>query len=193
LVISISVNAETQIIHEDVEDNDTSSWSVVHKRSGAVISNIADPDSSDNKVIKLEKNKKHPACRFSFSESESAQFKLQWKMKFSEQYEIQVKCKTTRGPKNISYFAGCSASEKRKKSNHRLGAETINGQWITVLRDLQRDLHSSSHRIRIISVDSITVKGNGLLDDIVSREYPDADHDLIPDVLRTEGHSDWNS
>lgn len=186
LGMSVSAFADNQIIHEDAEDGNTAGWSVKGKHHAGTISNVIDPDNSGNRVIQLEAGKKDKTFKFDFSES--PYFKLQWKMKFSEPVVIEIECRTNKGERTIKYYAGDNSHSKCGTDGHNLGSEILNGKWTIILRDLEHDLDQKRghHRTRIIAVNSITITGSGYIDDIISREYPDADHDLIPDAVEAD-------
>ena len=193
VILASVVNADSRIVHEDAENGNTDGWSVFDKRPAGTISNLADPDNPQNRIIKLDGRGLKTGYKFSLDNAASTLFNLQWKMKFSEPYVIHVKCRTTRGPKIISYFAGCPRPRKWKKTKYNLGTKTINGQWHTILRDLNKDLSLSHKRkISIISVVSIMIRGSGYIDDIITREYTDTDNDLIPDSIEDEVGLDKN-
>lgn len=186
--------SETIYNQEDAEDSNIAGWSIFDKRPEGKISNIIDPSDSLNRVIKLSGGGLKTGYKFSFNNDQINTFKLQVRVKFEEPFVIYVKCKTSRGKKVLAYYAGTDKISRWRRNSYKLSNENCDGEWHTILRNLAKDLQDCYRRnLNIISIDSILVRGSGLIDDIALREYEDADLDLIPDFIEENAGLDKNN
>jgi hypothetical protein len=143
---------------------------------------VTDPDDATNKAIQLYGNGTTSEYGFAVGTIPSGQLKLEWRMRYSEAYDICVKLTTDLGTRYIHYTSDTSNTLGSGESI-TYGLGTGGGAWKTVRRDLQKDLWDAQSGNDIISIDGITVKGSGYLDDIRTMAYVDSDRDLIPDSI----------
>ncbi len=87
---------------------------------------------------------------------------IHWCFKYSENYVIIIALKTIKGYRNLIY----TASDKNSKSYIGLGSHTIEGEWVTVTRNLAEDLHRQDSTNKIISVNGFVIRGNGRITDV---------------------------
>lgn len=92
---------------------------------------------------------------------------LEWKMNFSRPFVIKVDLVTTDGIKHLLYT---DMSDNFRSSNDYLhiglGSRYRDGKWRTVIRDLQLDLDSMLKKVKLMSIQSISFRGTGYIDDI---------------------------
>jgi len=92
---------------------------------------------------------------------------LQWKMKYKEPFIVEIGVSTNEGSKHVLY----SDLEERVNNNDSylhigLGTRFNDGNWHTVTRNIQEDLGSMVPNVKIKSIDFISFKGSGFIDDI---------------------------
>jgi hypothetical protein len=172
-----------ETVLEDAEDGLTSGWSVLSADTPTpTITNATDPDDAANKAICLSGNGTTSEYGFDVGAIPAGQLKLEWRMRYGEAYDICVKLTTDQGTRYIHYTSDTSNTLGTGESiTYGLGAG--GSAWKTVRRDLQKDLWDAQSGNDIISIDGITVKGSGYLDDIRTMAYVDTDRDLIPDSI----------
>lgn len=92
---------------------------------------------------------------------------LQWKMKYDEPFMFQVNVTTSEGKKYLLY------SDLNERVNNDdvyfhigLGSKYTNGKWHTVTRNIEADIVSMLPGVKLISIDVISFRGSGYLDDI---------------------------
>ncbi|MDD2524622.1 MAG: hypothetical protein PHT81_07250, partial [Endomicrobiaceae bacterium] len=174
-------------VQEDGEDGATTNWVVYDADpAGATITNEIDFDNVSNHVIKLAGTGTQNGYRYTFAVPEDNEFKLEWKMKYSESYTVYISCTTTAGHRYIYYTASVADSlGTAEYVHHGLGTATKDGKWHTIRRDLVKDLHDAQADVEILKVNAFLVRGSGYIDDIKTYMYADADRDLIPDGIET--------
>ncbi|OGV73692.1 MAG: hypothetical protein A3K19_22540 [Lentisphaerae bacterium RIFOXYB12_FULL_65_16] len=173
-------------VQEDAEDGDTAGWDVYDQTQPGTVTNVVDPDNPSNRLIRLLGGTRATGYRLTFAKPERFEFKLQWRMRYSEDFTIYVSCSTTAGHRYIYYTAAETDDlGTGEYVAHGLGTASKSGVWMKIRRDLQRDIWDAQPDVDIISVDAFLVRGSGYLDDIVTYAYADADRDLIPDETET--------
>ncbi len=92
---------------------------------------------------------------------------LQWKMKYKEPFIVDVEVSTNEGKKHLLYSdLSEKVNNKDKYIHFGLGTRFNDGNWHTVTRDLQDDLGSMVPNVKIQSINSVSFKGAGYIDDI---------------------------
>ena len=174
------------IMHEDAESGNTLLWDVYDNNPVGTVTNIADSNDPDNRLICLSGDKTATGYRCTFGNPVSDMFKIQWRMKYSETFQVFVSCMTSAGHRYIYYTPSDNDNLGTDGYvHHGLGKDAANGEWITVRRDLMKDLQDAQPDNTIISVDALLIRGSGFIDDICSLKYIDSDRDLIPDNVET--------
>ncbi len=161
-----------EIIHEDGSEN-VSEWYVYDRSPGGIINTVLDPDNSSNEVIELMGGGKDTGYRCNFSVHETQNFNISWKMKYDEPYTVYLYCHTTSGMRYIYYTNDEEDLLNSVYSNyihHGLGDNTINGEWTTISRDLQKDLNDAYPNVTILTVDAFLIRGSGYIDDIITQK-----------------------
>ncbi len=176
----IPIIFEIETMQDDAEAGETGNWEV-YTHSKGDINNILDPENDTNHVIQLEGDKENTGYRKNFAIPDKDNNSIEWKMNFSEPYTVYVSCQTTLGHRflyytsadfddleaNFDYFEpGFDDFEENEYIHHGLNAETEEGQWHTITRDLTEDLQEAQPDNNIISIDAILFRGSGLIDDI---------------------------
>jgi len=87
---------------------------------------------------------------------------LQWKMRMLSPYGIFVSGRSTSGRYSLYY----DNSDRSGSLHYGLGSETLDGQWRAVTRDLSNDARTVHRGTEVLTIDSITVYGNGYIGDI---------------------------
>lgn len=177
------------VIYEDAEDVGVSRWVVYDNvPAGAVISNVFDL-ARQSQVIDFSGSSWKNMYALKNDElqewNDSTKSIIQWSMKFSEIYMVNVKVKTDRGNRYLRYTAvdydGLGAGVS---VNFGLGSHTQDGRWRTYVRDLQKDLDRAQPGLKILEVNVVFVQGSGRVDDVILHSVlppADTDGDGIPD------------
>ena len=179
--------AESSTVHAD--GSNASSWNIYdNDPEGTISSAQFSGYTIDNNAIKLEGDGCKTGYRRIFdTPATGIEFKKQWSMKYSEAYTVYISCQTKDGHRYLYYTA--SNDDKLELPNnsryvhHGLGTDTKSGSWITVRRNLQKDLKEAQPDNEIISVDAFLIRGSGFVDDLITLAYTDYDNDLIPDEI----------
>jgi hypothetical protein len=169
---------------ENAESRNTDSWDVYDKSPMGSVKIVTDSDDPNNYVVSLFGGKTSTGYRYTFTKAVTSAFKVQWRMKYSEPYVVYFSCQTINGHRYIYYTNSDSdLLDKGRYVHHGLDSDTVSGKWVTVRRDLEKDLLDAQPDNRLISIDAFLIRGSGFIDDISSLEYVDKDCDLIPDYI----------
>jgi len=181
----------SQPIYEDAEDNTTDGWIVYDDDpAGAVIANVYDTDRG-SRVIELAgsgtANGYHLRKANGSPWHETSRFKIEWSMRYSERFEVLVDVMTTAGQRYLYYtpvdYDNLGGSVY---VHYGLGSDVIDGQWHTIVSDLQADLEDAQPGVSILEVNGFRILGSGRVDDIkLLSAVPvswDTDGDGIADV-----------
>ena len=172
---------------EDAQSDSTELWGIYDKKPAGTVKLISDPDNPENSVIALSGGKTSTGYRCTFSSPVKNSFIVQWRMKYSENYVVYFSCLTTAGHRYIYYTpSDKDMLNKGRYVHHGLGRNTVNENWITIRRNLQRDLQEAQPNNKLISIDAFLIRGSGLVDDIASLQYKDNDNDIIPDYVEID-------
>ena len=160
-------------VYENSESGGTEKWIIYDNQpSGATINNIYDEERASN-VIEFKgdgrKNSYMIGAKQGVNAWKNSQEKiLKWKMKFSEKFKITLYLDTKSGKRVFIYNQNSINLRKFKKRYMRmgLGADTIQGKWITIQRDLEKDLKQFEPQNRILRLNALKVQGSGRIDDV---------------------------
>ncbi|MBT3367802.1 MAG: hypothetical protein HN416_11655, partial [Nitrospina sp.] len=100
---------------------------------------------------------------------DSESFIFEWHMKFDSPFRIFITVKIDRGRRVLLYTADEKSrlviGENRSAVHHGLGENAGNGEWQTIVRDLQSDLQEGDPAAKIEKVIDFRIRGNGRIDD----------------------------
>ena len=179
----IPLNAQTKndiILLEDGKRPQMSRWTVDGPATGNSGIDYIAGDKGRGSVIKLKGLGLHSSFTFrgekGFPLSVSPKNVLQWKMKYKEPFIVEIGISTSDGIKHVLY------SDLDEKINNNdlylhigLGTRFNDGNWHTVTRDVQEDLKSMVPNVKIKSIDFISFKGSGYIDDIKAMDKKPVD------------------
>jgi N-acetylmuramoyl-L-alanine amidase len=166
---------------ENAEDGDTIGWDVYDDTpSGATITNVYDA-TKGSRVIKLEgpggiengyRRRNEDLSEWGWTKSKL----IQWSMNFSEDYRIFIQTYVKNATVsdywlflwyNASDTSGLVYSNPGRYCHHGLGSDTKNGNWYTIIRDLEEDLRDCQPDKELVRIRAIWIRGNGSVDDIM--------------------------
>jgi len=152
-------------IHEDAEDKKSSRWKLIHAEDFSSVKNVKDL-SKKSRVLEFKGAGTKQAYEFKTTKKKKNEYWLSWQMKFSEDFVIIILLNTNIGEQYLIYTPGTFKSFKQ----YGLGADTTNGKWQTFRRNLQEDIAYFDNRVKTISLKSFIVKGNGRIDNIITKK-----------------------
>ncbi len=188
-------------VYEDSEDGNTQGWRIFDNTpSGATISNIED---NGNRVIKLSGDITRNAYIIGgtskvsdkpnkWDEREGS--KLSFKIKFDEgqRPEILVAIRPAHQSDKIRYIRYRSATRHDENGWNRSGSilsikldETLeNGKWLSITRDIEKDLQAYRHPFdptqnTLIAINGMIIYGSALVDDIKIEGEDTTEHQLL--------------
>ena len=168
---SASPDLEDRLFVEDAEDGTTDGWTFYDRRSaGAQITNIFD-DDRQSQVIWVRGSGVQDGFQLQNADGSkwriTNKFMMQWDMKCSERVIIYVDVETDQGHRYLTYdTVDHSNLGTGRYVFHGLGTDIMDGQWYTIVRDLQEDLEEAQPGVKILEVNGIKVRGNVRFDDI---------------------------
>jgi len=183
-----NVTAETHVpptIYEDAEDGAIAGWDIYSDLSGfAGIINTYDAER-DSRVIELTGTTTIDGFRLMAQSGESwnntEQFVLEWNLKYTDYFIVYVDVETTAGRRYL-YYSPVDYDDLGSGEYVRfgLGSYLQDGQWHTVVRDLQVDLNKAQRGVNILAVNGFLTRGSGMLDNIMLHTALDGDEDGLP-------------
>ena len=185
----IDISDYFSTLYEDAEDYKADRWEVYTESNGESITNDFDSDRK-SRVIRLAGDGLKSGFKLEFEltdDKDVMETKIEWSMKYSENYTIYIDVSTEGGQQRFLTYKPLEedALGDAMYVQYGLGAETINGQWHTICRDLQADLERAQPGCQIQKVRGFLVKGSGMVDDIKTLSYfpdgNDSDNDGIVD------------
>lgn len=161
-------------LYEDAEDRTTRRWRVASDSfEGAEVSNVFDVDCK-SRVIELHGTSMHNQYRLVTDElkpwSNESRSVLEWSMKSSHKFSVQVDVDTTEGSFRLVYSPVVRDGQERNGLLHLgLGSDVLDGRWHTFVRDLQADLQRAHPNAAITRVNGFAVRGGGRVDNVSLR------------------------
>ncbi len=166
----VIIDPKDDIIYENGED-DISKWHIYDNTpAGATISNVT--DNSKGRVIAFNGNGFENGYEIGARQGDGKWNNINHKaisftINFSEYYTIYIAVDTTNGVRYLTY-------EPRDKNRgvinsyirFGVGANTTDGTWRTINRNLEDDLHKFEPDSNILAINALLVRGNGKIDDI---------------------------
>ncbi len=166
----VIIDPKDDIVYENGEEG-ISKWHIYDNTpAGATISNVT--DNSKGRVIAFNGNGFENGYEIGARRGEGKWNNINHKaisftINFSEYYTIYIAVDTTNGVRYLTY-------EPRDKNRgvinsyirFGVGANTTDGTWRTINRNLQDDLHKFEPDSNILAINALLVRGNGKIDDI---------------------------
>jgi hypothetical protein len=165
-----------QTTYENAEDGKISGWDIYDiDPAGASINNVFDLDKQ-SRVIELKGYDIQNGFRLRKEDlsnwQNTSQFAAKWSMKFTGNYSIYLNVDTTAGQRFIYYTpVDYNLLGTGQYVHHGLGSTSTNGGWITITRNLLQDLQEGQPGTLITKVNSIWIRGNGRIDDILLQTF----------------------
>ena len=182
----------TSIVYEDAEDSAIIGWDIYdNDPAGAAVANVYDNDRA-SRVIELTGSASNNGYRLRNADSSSwndTNFKvLEWSMQYNESFTVYVAVQTKNGFRYLYYTPVATDSLGADTYvHHGLGAQTKDGQWHTLIRDLAYDLKEAQPDNELQAVLGFLIRGNGRVDDIMThKDLPtdlDSDGDGLSDTM----------
>jgi hypothetical protein len=151
---------------EDSRTEDRSTdWSILHNGLGSIIE-VYDTEKK-SKVIEFSSNSNRDtyingAKKGIRAWNNRTSKTIQWSFKYSQNYVAIITLATVKGYRNLVY----TANDKDFKSYIGLGSHTIQGEWVTITRNLEEDLHRQDPTNKIVAVNGFAIRGDGRVTDV---------------------------
>ncbi len=166
----IIIDPKKDIIYENGEDG-ISKWHIYDNTpAGATISNII--DNSKGRVIAFngngfENGYEIGARRGSGKWNNINHKAISFTINFNEYYTIYIAVDTTNGVRYLTYEPRDSnRGVINSYIRFGIGANTMDGTWRTINRNLEDDLHKFEPDSDILAINALLVRGSGKIDDI---------------------------
>jgi len=162
-------------LYEDAEDGNTLGWFIYDTHpAGASITNVYDADK-DSFVIDL--SGAGLSNKYVLRNDDAVTYwknrinnSLEWDMKYSESFEIDIKIDTLQGTKHLVYTdASINDFGLEDYIKYGLGESLKNGTWQTVNRNLIEDLKNAQPDNEFTSILDFRIRGSGHVDNIRAR------------------------
>ena len=161
------------LVYEDAEDGSTSRWNVCDDDTvaGATITNVYDT-LRNSRVIELSGS---GMSSMYCLRDESGQYwhetrshVIQWSMRFSEDFTVLIPVSTKNGFRYLVYTASPSNSLGSGTTvHHGLGENITDGNWHTIVRDLEQDIKDAQPDNELKEVLGFSIRGSGKADNIL--------------------------
>ena len=143
-------------VYEDAEDGNVSRWVA---SVGATVNNVTDNDTG-SKVIKFSANA-YKYYRMGNLATNSDN-KIQWDIKTDRGFTAYVYVSTTNGDKLFYYtILNRDYGVTTSGIHHGLGEDTADGEWHTITRDLDAELHESESNNSVTAINSFKIRAIG--------------------------------
>jgi YD repeat-containing protein len=159
------------IVYEDAEDGNIAGWDIYdNDPAGATVTNVYD-DERAGKVIEFVGSGTNNGYRLRNTDGtywNDTNFKvLEWSMKYSESFTVYIAVQTKDGFRYLYYTpAATSSLGTDTYVHHGLGTNILDGNWYTLVRDLQLDLKEAQPDNELQAVLGFLIRGSGRVDDI---------------------------
>ena len=163
LIMLIGSSLLYSTVIEDAEDGNTRGWGA---SSGAIVTNVIDTDKN-SRVIKLSSSKYK---YFKMSNLNKVSKKIKWDIKADRGFVIYIRVETREGTRQFYYtILNRDKGVTGSGIHHGLSSRTVNGEWHTIERDLEAELHESEPNNSVLQITSFQIrsKGDVFVDDIV--------------------------
>jgi fibronectin type 3 domain-containing protein len=165
-----------ETVYSDAENGAIDGWDVFDTDpAGALISSVYEKESRESEVVELAGSGTNNGYRLrskDFSNwANSTQLVMAWSMDYAEGFVIYVDVQTTSGSRILQYEpVSMDYLGRGRIVRLALGIGARDGQWHTFVRDLQADLNRAQSRVKILFVNSFSIRGSGKVDAIKLRQ-----------------------
>ncbi len=172
-IITLSIGLQATI-YEDGENFKKANWRIFLKSNHMEkIKNIYD-SSKNSRVISLIGNKRKSGFMLGdysgkYAWNNENEFSLEYSIKYNTPANVYVVLDTEEGTRFLKYTPSefdLGNLVNNKYVHIAVPLDSIDGQWHTFRRDLQRDLQKFQPTNRIIKVNAFMIKGTARVDDI---------------------------
>ncbi len=178
-------------VYEDAENDDIDKWTIYDSDpAGAAIVNVAD-SSRNSRVIELTGTGTGNGYRLRNSDgtwwNNTSHKSIEWSMRYQETFIVYVAVQTRDGFRYLYYTAADYDNlGSATYIHHGLGTPMNDGDWHTVVRDLEFDLQEAQPGNQLEAILGFLIRGSGRVDDIKTlQDFPaalDSDNDTITDI-----------
>ena len=163
----------SSILYENGEGN-TTGWDIYdHEPTGATITKVYDNERASNVVLFTGSgtNNGYRLRQANGSYWNDTRFKsIEWSMRYSEPFVVYIAAQTTNGFRYLYYTsAATSTLGDSTYVHHGLGATFQDGNWHTVIRNLEQDLKEAQPDNELQSILGFLIRGSGKVDDVQAR------------------------
>ncbi|MFA6100528.1 MAG: putative glycoside hydrolase [Victivallaceae bacterium] len=156
-------------VYEDAENGNTAGWNI-YSGTGTV-NNVADAARGFGKVIQLAGNGVYTGYQKLTDAgalwNNNSQFTIEWKMKYTEPFNIFIQLDTSAGLRYLTYN---SIHNTPGGTGTYVYYNDLNGmadgKWHTIKRDLKADLAKYQPAVTLNSASAFLIRGSGFVDDI---------------------------
>ncbi len=161
-------------IYENGENSKKDAWHIFLKSNNMEkISNVYD-ESRRSKVISLQGNQRKSGFMLGdykgkYAWNNQNEFNLEYSIKYNEPTNVYVVLDTKHGIRFLKYVPSrfdLGNIVNNKYIQIAIPLNSIDGQWHTFRRDLQKDLQKFQPNNKILKVNAFMIKGNARVDDI---------------------------
>ena len=161
------------ILYENGEGT-TTGWDIYdNDPAGATITRVYDNERASNVVLFTGSgtNNGYRLRQANGSYWNDTHFKsIEWSMRYSEPFTVYIAAQTTNGFRYLYYTsAATSTLGDSTYVHHGLGATFQDGNWHTVIRNLEQDLKEAQPDNELQSILGFLIRGSGKVDDVQTR------------------------
>ena len=179
---TIKATDDTQM-YENAQ-NGTENWHVFdNSPAGATIKTIYD-DEKKSTVISLLGAGSDNAYQIGGSWNNTEDKIFSWQCKSSEYFTVYIDVKTTNGRRYLIYSTENRDLGLYNQTNihHALGNDILDGKWHTIERNLEDDINEYEEGNKLISINSMIVRGSGQIDNIITSKSFQTLHTRLKNV-----------
>ena len=178
---NILIDKKDFILYEDAEDNQINRWT---KINAGVISNLVD-ETTNSRVINFQSNDLYSnEYKLDFNNNQY-NFNIKWDMKTTEGFMIDVLVNTSLGERILRYNDANNNGIDGDVLFYGLGYTPTNGNWSTIVRNLEKDIKNLEQNNQLLSVQSFHVRANAKIDNIELYSEPNQIYEDAEDGLST--------
>jgi len=173
------------VVYEDAEDGNVNRWVA---SAGTTVNNVTDDDTG-SKVIKFSADS-YQYYRMGYLASNSDK-QIEWDIKTTSGFIAYIGVSTTNGGDKLFYYTMVNRDYGVTSSgiHHGLGQGVVDGEWHTITRDLEAELHESEPTNHITAIKWFKLRAiNDVFVDNI-KGLPDDDIDTTPPVITLVGDS----
>jgi peptidoglycan/xylan/chitin deacetylase (PgdA/CDA1 family) len=158
-------------VYEDGETQDIRHWEIVDNiPTGAQISNVYDSKKKSRVIVLTNPNSAEPdlnGYQLNTSFDNEHLFNIKWDMKTTEAYMIDIFVTTQNGNRILRYSDYDETYiEFGEEFIYGLGKASLDGEWHTFYRNLEKDLKQAESNNKILKVNKFVARAKASLDNI---------------------------